>query len=121
MEGIKESIFKFLRLDHLMESVTGYVEARIELLKIEIREDVAKVLAKALMILIVVFLALIFLLFLSIGLAHYLNNFFEKSQVGYWIVAGIYGLPCLIFIVFRKSIGHSMETHLMKLIKSKKK
>ena len=104
-----------------MESLTGYVEARIDLLKIEIKEDIAKVLASALMVLIVVFLALIFLLFLSIGFAHYLNNFFEHKQIGYWIVAGIYGLPCLIFIVFRKSIGHSMETHLMHLIKSKKK
>lgn len=87
MEGIKDSIFKFLRLDNLVENLKGYVETHIELLKIEIREDVAKVLAKALMVLIVVFLALIFLLFLSIGLAHYLNNFFEKSQIGYWIVA----------------------------------
>ena len=121
MEGIKDSIFKFLRLDNLVENLKGYVETHIELLKIEIREDVAKVLAKALMVLIVVFLALIFLLFLSIGLAHYLNNFFEKSQIGYWIVAGIYGVPCLIFVLFRKSIGHSMETHLMKMIKSKKK
>lgn len=104
-----------------MESLTGYVEARIELLKIEIREDVAKVLASALMILIVALLALIFLLFTSIGLAHYLNTFFEKPQAGYWIVAGIYGAPCLIFVLFRKSIGHSMETHLMKMINSKKK
>lgn len=104
-----------------MDNLTGYVETRIELLKIEIKEDVAKVLASALMILIVVFLALIFLLFLSIGLAQYLNTLFDKAHVGYWIVAGIYGIPCLIFILFRKSIGHSMETHLMKMIKSKKK
>jgi uncharacterized membrane protein YqjE len=121
MENIKDTIFKFLRLDNLMESLTGYVEARIELLKIEIKEDIAKVLANAMMILIVVFLALIFLLFLSIGLAHYLNNFFEKAQIGYWIVAGIYGVPCLIFVVFRKSIGHSMEKHLTEMIKRKKK
>jgi len=120
MENIKDTIFKFLRLDNLMENLTGYVEARIELLKIEIKEDIAKVLANALRIIIVAFLALIFLLFLSIGLAHFLNNYFDKPQVGYWIVAGIYGIPCLIFIVFRKSIGHSMETHLMKMIKRKK-
>lgn len=121
MENIKDSIFKFLRLDNLMENLTGYVEARIELLKIEIKEDIAKVLAKAIMILIVVFLAFIFLLFLSIGFAHYLNNYFDKAQIGYWIVAGIYGVPCLIFILFRKRIGHAMETNLMEMIKRKKK
>ena len=121
MESIKDTIFKFLRLDNLMENLSGYVEARIELLKIEIKEDVAKVLASALTITIVVFLASIFLLFLSIGLAHYLNNYFDKPEVGYWIVAGIYGIPCLIFLIFRKNISHSMETHLITMIKRKKK
>ncbi len=121
MEGIKESIFKFLRLDNLMDNLTGYIEARIELLKIEIREDLAKVLAKAIMILMVVFLALLFLLFVSIGLAHYLNTIFGKPHVGYWMVAGIYGLPCLIFILFRKSISHYMQENLLNMIKKQKK
>jgi len=121
MEAFKDTIFKFLRLDNLMENLTGYVEARIELLKIEIKEDVAKVLARALMIMIVSLLSLLFLVFVSIGLAQYLNSVFGKNHVGYWMVAGIYGVPCLIFVLFRKSIGHSMETHLTKMIKSKKK
>jgi uncharacterized membrane protein YqjE len=121
MEGIKETLFKFLRLDNLMENLTGYVEARIELLKIEIKEDVAKVLARTVMILIVALLTVLFVLFLSIGLAQYLNSVFGKNHVGYWMVAGIYGVPCLIFIIFRKSISSMMESRLMKLIKNKKK
>jgi len=121
MEGIKDTIFKFLRLDNLIDNLSGYVEARIELLKIEIREDIAKVLAQALGVLIVVCLAGLFILFLSLGFAQYLNGIFGKNHVGYWMVAGIYGIPCLIFIIFRKQIGHSMEAHLMKMIKSKKK
>ena len=121
MEGIKDTIFKFLRLDNLMDNLTGYVEARVELLKIEIREDVAKVLVKAIVVIIVAFLTITFLLFLSIGLAHYLNTFFQQAYMGYWIVASLYGVPCLIFLLFRKSIGHWMEMHLTKMIKSKKK
>ena len=66
MEGIKDSLFKFLRLDNLMDNLTGYVEARVELLKIEIREDIARVLAKAIVVIMVAVLAMIFLLFLSI-------------------------------------------------------
>ncbi len=121
MEGIKDTIFKFLRLDNLIENISGYVEARIELLKIEIREDVAKVLARALMVLIIVLLAVLFLLFFSVGLAHFLNSFFAEPYLGYWIVAGIYGLPCLIFIIFRKQIGHSIEHRMMNIIKHKAK
>jgi uncharacterized membrane protein YqjE len=121
MEGIKDTIFKFLRLDNLIENLSGYVEARIELLKIEIREDVAKVLAQALMVVTILFLALIFLLFFSVGLAHFLNSFFVHPYIGYWIVAGVYGIPCIIFIVFRKKIGHSFEQHLLDKIKTKRK
>jgi hypothetical protein len=104
-----------------MDSLTGYVETRIELMKLEIREEVAKVIANGLMILIVVFLAFIFLLFMSVGLAHYLNTYFNGAHIGYWIVGGIYGIPCLIFILFRKKISHHVETHLLEKIKRKKK
>lgn len=121
MESIKDTIFKFLRLDNLVQHVSGYVEARIELLKIEIREDVAKVLSRALMVLIIALLAMLFLLFFSVGLAHFLNSFFTDPFIGYWIVAGIYGVPCLIFVFFRKEIGHAIETRMMNIIKHKGK
>jgi hypothetical protein len=121
MEGIKDTIFKFLRLDNLIDNLSGYVEARIELLKIEIREDVAKVVARGLMVTAILLLALIFLLFFSVGLAHFLNSFYEQPYIGYWIVSGIYGAPCLIFVLFRKKIGHSIERHMMDMIKRKGK
>ncbi len=38
MDKIAETILKFLRLDNIVHSLTGFVEARIELLKIEIRK-----------------------------------------------------------------------------------
>lgn len=121
MSSIKDTIFKFLHLDNLVENITAYVEARVDLLKIEIREEVAHVMANAIMVISVVLLALIFLLFLSVGLAHFLNRFFEGAYIGYWIVAGIYGIPCLIFVLFRKQINHSMEARLKQMIKRKKK
>lgn len=121
MDSIKDILFKFFHLENLMNSLTGYIEGRVELVKIEIREEVAKVIARALMILIVVILALIFLLFMSVGLANYLNSFFDGAHIGYWIVGGIYGIPCILFVIFRKSIGHSIETHLLNRIKHNKK
>ena len=42
MDKIKDSIFKFLRLDNLVENLSGYVETRIELVKLEVREEIAK-------------------------------------------------------------------------------
>ena len=121
MESIKDSLIKFLRLDNLVNNLSGYVEARIDLLKIEIREDVAKVLAQGLVVTAVLLLALMFLFFFSIGLANYLNTFFIDMYAGYWIVAGIYGIPCLIFLIFKKKIGAYFEQKMMEIVKSKRK
>ena len=61
------SIFKFLRLDNLVNNLTGYVETRVELLKIEVRDEVIKLVSYGLMVAVCVLLALLFLVFLSIG------------------------------------------------------
>lgn len=121
MEKLKDIIFKFLRLDGLIENLSGYVESRIELLKIEIREDVAKAMAKTLIFLVMFFLAFLFLIFLSIGLAHFLNQYLAHSYAGYWIVAAIYGLGFLFFLIFRKSIYANFEHRLSEMIKGQEK
>ncbi|MBX2897630.1 MAG: phage holin family protein [Cyclobacteriaceae bacterium] len=121
MEGIKDTIFKFLRLDNLVDNLSGYLETRLELFKIEIREDVARVLAQALMATTILLLLLLFLLFFSVGLAHFLNSYFERPYIGYWIVAGIYGVPGFIFIIFRKKISQAFEQHMTTLMKRKGK
>lgn len=121
MENLKDTIFKFLKLENLVDNISGYIEARIELIKIEIREDIARFLARAMLLMITLFLGLLVLLFCSIGLAHFLNSVLDHKTAGFWIVAGIYGVPCLILILFRKSIGHSLEQRLVNSIKNKEK
>jgi O-antigen/teichoic acid export membrane protein len=121
MDKIKDSIFKFLRLDNLMDNLTGYLETQVALVKLEVREEVAKILSRGLVLVTVILLAALFLLFFSVGLAHYLNGFFKHPYIGYWIVAGIYGLPCVIFLLFRKPISHSIEKYFAKHIKHKEK
>ena len=107
-----ESIFKFLRLDNLINSVSGFVETRVELLKLEMREEVIKIVAYGLMVSACFLLGLLFLIFFSIGMANYISAMYETSYTGYWIVAGVYGLIFIIIIFLRKSIGHFIENHL---------
>ena len=121
MENLKDIIFKFLRLDGVFNHLSGYLEARIELLKIEIREDVAKVIANAMIYAVVFFFATMFMIFFSIGLAQFLNQFLNESYSGYWIVAGIYLAGFLIFMIFRKGILNNFEKHLTDIIKRREK
>jgi hypothetical protein len=119
MDGIKETIFKFLKIDNLVENLSGYLESRVKLLKIEIQEDVAKVLSKGLVHVTIVFFAFLFLIFFSIGLAEYINTFFINSFEGYWIVSGIYLIIFLIFLAFRKNLDKVFEKYFSELIKQK--
>jgi uncharacterized membrane protein YqjE len=118
---IKDSIFKFLRLDNLVENLSGYFETRVELIKIEIREEIAKVISHGLLIGMVFLLAMLFLVFFSVGLAHYLSSYFNNAYLGFWVVSGIYGVPGLILVLFRKKISQYFEQHLIAQAKQKKK
>jgi uncharacterized membrane protein len=118
---IKDTLFKFLRLDNLVSHLTGFVETQAALLKMEVREEVAKILARGLVLGSILLLAFLFLLFLSVGLAHYLNGFFHEAYIGYWIIAGLYGLPCILFLLLRKQISTAFEKYFANHLKQKEK
>ena len=121
MEKVTESILKFLRLDNLVSNLTGYVEARIALMKVEIREDMSRAISRGMVIVALFFMGFLFLVFLSIGLAQFLNTFFEYGYAGYWIVAGIYGSFFLLLLIFKKNILEYFEVQFSDIMKRKEK
>src|SRR5688572_22397054 len=86
---IKDTIAKFLRLDGIMSNLTGYIEARIELMKVEIKEDVAKALSKAVVFAILGFIATLFILFISMAVAYKIAEV-TSLFTGFLVVAGFY-------------------------------
>lgn len=99
-------LIKLLKLDSLFESVSAYIEARIALIKLEIKEEIAGVMARAMMALMLLFTFSMFFLFLNLGIALYLNGLFpEYPYLGFIIVAVFYLLVLLILIVLKKTIG----------------
>jgi len=121
MENIKDSIFKFFKIDNLITNFSGYIESRISLFKMEMQEDVARVLAKSLVYAAMMFFAFLFLVFFSIGLAQYINHFFADSFAGYWIVAGIYLVLFLLFLILQKPIHAKIEKNFNEIFKRKEK
>jgi hypothetical protein len=119
--GIKESIFKFLKLESLIENLSGYIESRVELVKLEIREDVARLLAKSIVYAALMLFAFLFLIFFSIGLAQYINTFFEVDFAGYWIVALIYAITFFVLLLFREGLLKNFEKQFTEKIRRKEK
>src|SRR5690606_40847297 len=98
--AVKEKILKLLKLENLFESVSGYVESKFELFKMEVREEVAGIVARVLVVLLIGLSFLLFLILASIGLAYYLGTLVGMTG-GIMIVAGFYLLIFVLMIAFR--------------------
>ena len=85
---LKDSILKFLKLESLIENLTGYVETRIELTKMEIREDLAKGLSNFLLFILLGVVFTLFVILISIAVAHLIAKS-TGAVGGFAIVAGL--------------------------------
>lgn len=119
MENLKETILKFLRLDTLIENITGYLEAKVALVKMEVREEVAGVLSRGLVMMMVAMVGFLFVLFAGLALSLYLNTVLESQFLGYLIVAGGFGLILAILLIGRKSFFKAFEKQFVEMIKHK--
>jgi uncharacterized membrane protein YqjE len=119
---LKDTLLKFFKLDGLVDSFMGYIETRVELVKIEIREDLAHGIAKTVVYVGLGLLAFLFIILLSMGLAFYLGTLFQGNpHIGFFIVGGFYVLVFFLVGLFRKPIEESFEKKFVDIIKLKKK
>ena len=91
---LKDTLSKFFKIDSLIENLNGLVETRVELVKIELKENFAKGLAQAVAYLLIAFILALFITFLSIAVALVLSaqlgNFAGFSIVGlFYLIAGL--------------------------------
>jgi uncharacterized membrane protein YqjE len=112
---IKETLLKFLKLDGLVNNLTGYVEGRIELVKYEMKEDLARGLAKVSLLMLAALLFTFFLIFVSVAIAFKLSESMGTFK-GFGIVAAFYLLLLILIMVFRGNISKSLEKKLKDII-----
>lgn len=117
---LKEGLSRFLKLDSLMESLTGFVEARLELVKYELKEDASKILSKAAVYGMVLMVATFVLLFISLAVALQLS-----VSLGYFggfaVVASVYLLGGAVLYLSREKLINGLERRIRKAMVQKKK
>jgi hypothetical protein len=118
---LKDTLLKFLKIDGLIENLGGYVETRVELLKLEIKEEITKSMAKLSLIFAVAVIFLIAIVFISFGVAIYLGQLVESLVAGCAIVGGLYFLLALVILFYKESVTHHLEKKLKEIVKHKKK
>jgi len=114
-----EVLSKFLKLDGLISHVSSYVDARVKLLKVEVREEVAKIITRGLMFGVLFLIGFMFVIFLSLAIALILNNYFANNFAGFLMVSGFYLFIFLIAIIMRKQIHEGLEHLLNEKLKQK--
>lgn len=101
----KSRLFKFLKIDSIIENLTGLIEARLELAKLEIKEEVAKVGAMIIAGVVFSFLAVMIVIFFSMAAATFINSLMDSKWTGYALVTGFYLLILVLLIVFKVHIA----------------
>jgi hypothetical protein len=117
--GERSGLLKLLKIDQLFDSLAGYIESKIIMLKLEIKEELAATLGKLAVYLIAGFLFMLFLFFVSFAMAVWLNQVTKSVYLGYLSVAGFYLILMILVILFRKylKIKELIEEKLVESIK----
>lgn len=85
------------KLEEIRESIFKYLEARIELFKLETRSQIENIALNAVHGIVLGFLITITTIFLFSLLAAYLNEVLDSRYLGFLIVAGFFLLLTLIW------------------------
>lgn len=97
-----------LKSGQLVAHLVELIELKTEQLKLAFLSKLSDTLAALLSLLIVSFLLLMAILFLSFAAAIWLNTLFHSPTVGYLIIAGGYSLG-LLYMVFLVKSGKLKE------------
>jgi len=117
---LKDTILKFLKLDTLIGHLTGYVETRIDLLKVEVQEELARVLSRVMVFAVISSILTLFVLLFSMAVSYKVGERFGNFW-GFTSVAAFYLIVALVIVLFRAQISERLESTLREIMQRKQK
>lgn len=91
-------------LGNINKEIREYIEARLDLIKLQAAENISRVISNMTVIIILCLLSSLVLLFLSFSAGYFLASLMNSNVLGFLCVAGFYLLMLLIILLFRKKI-----------------
>jgi hypothetical protein len=114
--GIKDKVMEWLHLDDLIDNGKKYLDARIELVKLEVSELLTNLISALIVVFIILFFCLMMLAFLSIALGAFLNEKMNSQYAGYLIMGGIFLLLIVGLFIYLPQIKNKIRSYCGKLI-----
>ncbi len=102
---------KFLdifRIKNIVNALIGFIETKVELYKIQFKEEIAKALSILVLVIIFSMVGMLFILFLSHFISRLLNDLFDSQYLGFLIVTGFYLLSGIVVYLLRVRIADSI-------------
>jgi uncharacterized membrane protein YqjE len=94
---------------NILETVKQLATTSLELQKLYLREKAVSILSKLIKLVISLSLIFFLLLFLNIGIAIWIGRLIQNGYMGFFIVAGFYGLGIFIYLfLFQKWINRAV-------------
>jgi pilus assembly protein TadC len=116
---LKDELFRLLGIDNLVKSFTEYVEARVNLIKKEIRDELAHQISRIVVMVFMMLIGLLTIAFLSIALGFWLSDLLNSSTYGFLCVGGIYLFFSLMLWIGRDRASDALAENLKKKMEQK--
>ena len=117
--SIKDELLKFLGVDTLVRTFTEYVEARVELIKKEIRDEIATQVSKIIVMIFLMLIGLLTLAFLSIAAGFLLSEWLGSTTYGFLCIGGMYLLFSIILWLGRDGASNAIAENIKKKMEQK--
>ncbi len=89
-------------LNNGKDDVQDYLNARLDLLRLNMAENFSKVLSGFIIKSVILFVLFFALLFVSLAIANWLNATYDYPGIGFIFVAGFYLLFIIVFWMLRR-------------------
>jgi hypothetical protein len=121
---MENKFLKFLKLDGLVDSLKGYIDAKLQMLKIDLEEKVSGIIASLFFVVLLAFCFIMMLIFLSLALGNYLNAIFNSSYLGFAVLGLFYLILVIILalnITGKGFLYKKVKNMMLNIMASKKK
>lgn len=112
--SLKDELLRFLGVENLIRSFTEYVEARVELIKKEIRDEISGQISRIIIHLFVMLTGFLCLAFLSIAAGFWLSEVLESKTFGFLSVGGFYLVISILVWIGRARATEALAKSLRK-------
>ncbi len=105
------------QFEELRDTLYGFIETRINLLEVETRGFIEKIILRLVYVALILFAVAILVTFLLLLLAIYLNTLLQSAFAGYLIIAVFFALVLVLLLSFREGCMKFMRWMLEKAFK----